>query len=112
MKCITWTGRARKWICVCNFATDRFTNSAHMEKLELIIVHGSMFSIHNSSSSSLASPTICAILLVLASAVFLAKRLFYLQSLNMLVQCSDRGVCSSPCCVLTTQLEGEQVFRV
>ena len=77
MKCITWTDRARKWICACNFAMDRFTNSAHMENLELIIVHEWMFSIPNSFSSSLASLTICAILLVLVSAVFLAKRRFY-----------------------------------
>ena len=83
MKCITWTGRARNWICACNFVTDRFTNSAHMEKLEVIILHGRMFSIHNLSSSSLANPTICAILLVLVSAVFLTKRCVYLQSSNM-----------------------------
>ena len=30
------TGPARKWICACNFVTDRFTNIADMEKLELI----------------------------------------------------------------------------
>ena len=73
MKFITWTARARKWISACNFAMDHFTNSDHMERLEHIIVHGSMCSIHNSSSSSIASPTICAIILVLVSAVFLAK---------------------------------------
>ena len=82
MKCITWTGRARKWICACNFAMDRFTNSTHMEKLELILVHGSMFSIHNSTTSLLASPMICAILLVLVSAAFLLKRHFYIQCLK------------------------------
>ena len=83
-----------------------------MEKLELIIVHGSMFSIHNSQFVLvLASLTICAILLVLVSAVFLAKRHIYLQSLNMQVQYSDRGLCSPPCCVLTTQSEGEKGGR-
>ena len=82
-----------------------------MEKLELIIVPGNMFSIHNLATSSLASPTICAILLVLVSAAFLLKRRFYLQCLNIEVQCSDRGLCSSSCCVLTTQLEGEKRGR-
>ena len=98
MKCTTWTGQARKWICACNFATDRFTNSAHMEKLELIIVHGSMFSIHNLASSSYDSLMICAILLVLVSTVFLVKRRFYLRFLNMQMQCR---VCVHHCAVLS-----------
>ena len=54
-----------------------------METLEIIIVHGLMFSVPNSATSSLATRTICAILLGLVSAVFLATRKYYVQTLNM-----------------------------
>ena len=97
MKSITWTGRTRNKICACNFAKDRFMNSAHMGKLEIITVHEVMLSIHNSSSSSLATLTICAVLLVLVLVVFLAKTCIYLQSSKMQVQYRDRGLCSWPC---------------
>ena len=53
-----------------------------MEKLEIYIVHGFMLSVPNSAASSLATLTICAILLGLVSAAFLATKQ-YLQALNM-----------------------------
>ena len=54
-----------------------------MEKLEIIIVQGGMLSISDSTASSLAGPTICAILLGLVSMVFLATKKQNLQQGNM-----------------------------
>ena len=56
--------------CGCNFAIDQFTNSAHMEEVECIIVHGIMHSVSNLASPSLATPTICAILLMFLTVRF------------------------------------------
>ena len=78
MKCVTWADWKRNSICGCNFATDQFTNSAHMEKLECIIVHGIMHSVPNSASPLLATPTICAILLMLVTTRFLVTEIVYL----------------------------------
>ena len=58
-------------------------NSTHMEELECIIVHGAMPSAPNSSSPSLSTPTICAILLGLVTARFLTTEMDYLQTLNI-----------------------------
>ena len=58
-------------------------NNAHMEKLECIFVHGTMPSVPNSASPSLSTPKICAILLGLAMARFLATEMDYLQTLNV-----------------------------
>ena len=49
---------------------DQFTNNAHIDKLECIVVHGTMPSFPNSAYLSLATPTICAILLMLVTARF------------------------------------------
>ena len=58
-------------------------NSAHMEKLECIIVHGTMPSVPISASPSLFTPTICAILLGLVMARFIATEMDHLQTLNV-----------------------------
>ena len=71
---------------------DRFTNSLHKEKLEIIIVHGVMLSIPHLATSSLASLMICAILLGLVLMVFLTTKMHtYMQTFIMQVQCNDRG---------------------
>ena len=67
---------------------DRFTNSAHMDKLEIIIVRGVMLSIPILSASSLASLKICASFL---GCQWLATKIHYLQTLDMQVQHNDRG---------------------
>ena len=54
-----------------------------MEKLECIIVHGTMPSVPNLASPSLSTQTICAILLGLMTARFLATEMDYLQTLNV-----------------------------
>ena len=65
---------------------DHFTNSAHKEKFEIIIVHGVMLFVPHLATSSLASLTICAILLGLMSMVFLATKMHtYMQTFNMQV---------------------------
>ena len=51
-----------------------------IEKLECIIVHGIMHSVPNSASLSLATPRICAILLMLVMARFLVTEMDYLQT--------------------------------
>ena len=58
IKCVMWTNRERSKICGCNFATDHFRDSAHMETLDCIIVHGSMPSISSSAVFSLVTSTI------------------------------------------------------
>ena len=62
---------------------DQFTNSAQVDKLECIIVHGTTPSVPNSASPSLSTSTICAILLGLVTARFLATEMNYLQTLNV-----------------------------
>ena len=61
IKCVTWTNREQSKFFGCNFATDHFWDSTHMEKLECIIVHRSMPLVSSSASLSLATPTICTI---------------------------------------------------
>ena len=70
---------------------DRFTNSTHMEMLEIIIVHGVILS-NPDSASSLASLAICAFLLGLVSTIFLATKMHYVQTLNRQVQHNDRAL--------------------
>ena len=59
---------------------DHFTNSTHMEKLEITIVHGVMLSVPNLAASSLVTLTMCAILLGLVSAVFLTIKKHYVST--------------------------------
>ena len=56
---------------------DSFTNSAHMEELEIMIVRGAMLSTSNLAASSFATLTICAILLGLMLPVFPATNKHY-----------------------------------
>ena len=65
-------------------------NSAHMEMLQCIIVHGTMPSVPNSASPSLATPMICAILLMLVTARFLLTEMDYLQTFNIKCEYNDR----------------------
>ena len=69
---------------------DQFTNSAHMEKLECITVHGIMHSVPNSASPSLATPTIWANLLMLVTARFLLTEIDYSQTFNIQREYNDR----------------------
>ena len=61
-----------------------------MERLECIIVHGIMPSVPNSATPSLATPTICAILLMVVTARFLVMEMDYLQTFNMQLQYNER----------------------
>ena len=75
---------------------DCFTNSAHMEKLDCLIVHGAMLSDPNLASPSLATSTISAILLRSVTLRFLKTEMCYLQTFNIEMQHKDRASRSPP----------------
>ena len=62
-----------------------------MKKLDCMIVHGAMLSDPNSASPSLATLTICAILLRLVTSRFLKTEMHYLQTFNIGMQHKDRA---------------------
>ena len=68
IKCVTWTNREKHMFCGCNFATNHFWDSAHMEKLECIIVYRFMPLVSSLASLSLATPTTCTILVMFVTA--------------------------------------------
>ena len=61
-----------------------------MEKLECIIVHGSMSSVSGSVSLSLATLTSCAIILMFVTARLFANEVDYYKHLYMQWQNNDR----------------------
>ena len=60
-------------------------------KVRFIIVHGSMLSDPNSASPSLATSTICVILLRSVTSRFLKTEMHYLQTFNIEMQHKDRA---------------------
>ena len=62
-----------------------------MEKLDCMIVHGSMLSDPNSASPSLATLTVCVILLRSVTSRFLKTEMHYLQTFNIEMQHKDRA---------------------
>ena len=65
-----------------------------MEKLDCMIVHGAMPSDPNSTSPSLATLRICAILLRSVTSRFLRTEMYYSQTLTIEMQHKDRASCS------------------
>ena len=108
IKCVTWTNRERSKICECNCATDHFRDSAYMEKLECLIVHGPMPSVSSSSFLSLATLTICTILLMFMTARLFANEVDYYKHFSMQWQNSDRGSRWCHSYIIGTQSGGER----
>ena len=73
IKCVTWTNQEKSKFCGCKFATDHFWDSAHIEKLEYIIVHRSTPIFSSSTSLSPATPTICTILMMFCDGEIVRK---------------------------------------
>ena len=63
IRCVTCSEGGWNWFSRRNFAAEYFTNIAHMEKLECMIVHCAVLSGCTSVSpkkNNIATPTICA----------------------------------------------------
>ena len=63
--------------CGCNFATDHFCDSAYMEKLKYVILYRSIPLVSSLASLSLATLTICTILVMFMMAKLFATEVDY-----------------------------------